>query len=209
MKKVFRILLWVLLGAVLIGTFVFLFMNSRQKETVYETVTPERGQVERTTVLTGKIEPRDEIEIKPQISGIITEILVEPGDKVNNGDIIAKIKVIPDEGQLSQAQNRVQLARINLEQSKALYERTRMLFDKKYESREKLETDKAAYDQAVAELAQANDQLTIVRDGVSASNAQGSNAGTRHSHRRCAGSAGKGRLVGDTVEYVQRRYHHC
>jgi len=56
MKKVFRILLWVLLGAVLIGTFVFLFMNSRQKETVYETVTPERGQVERTTVLTGKIE---------------------------------------------------------------------------------------------------------------------------------------------------------
>lgn len=105
MKKVFRILLWVLLGAVLIGTFVFLFMNSRQKETVYETVTPERGQVERTTVLTGKIEPRDEIEIKPQISGIITEILVEPGDKVNNGDIIAKIKVIPDEGQLSQAQN--------------------------------------------------------------------------------------------------------
>lgn len=175
MKKVFRILLWVLLGAVLIGTFVFLFMNSRQKETVYETVTPERGQVERTTVLTGKIEPRDEIEIKPQISGIITEILVEPGDKVNNGDIIAKIKVIPDEGQLSQAQNRVQVARINLEQSKALYERTRMLFDKKYESREKLETDKAAYDQAVAELAQANDQLTIVRDGVSASNAQGSN----------------------------------
>ena len=152
MKKVFRILLWVLLGAVLIGTFVFLFMNSRQKETVYETVTPERGQVERTTVLTGKIEPRDEIEIKPQISGIITEILVEPGDKVNNGDIIAKIKVIPDEGQLSQAQNRVQVARINLEQSKALYERTRMLFDKKYESREKLETDKAAYDQAVAEL---------------------------------------------------------
>lgn len=127
MKKVFRILLWVLLGAVLIGTFVFLFMNSRQKETVYETVTPERGQVERTTVLTGKIEPRDEIEIKPQISGIITEILVEPGDKVNNGDIIAKIKVIPDEGQLSQAQNRVQVARINLEQSKALYERTRML----------------------------------------------------------------------------------
>lgn len=175
MKKVFKILLWILLGIVLIGTFVFLFMNSRPKETTYEIVHPERGTVERTTVLTGKIEPRDEIEIKPQISGIITEILVEPGDKVNNGDIIAKIKVIPDEGQLSQAQNRVQVARINLEQTKALYERTKMLFDKKYESREKLEADKASYDQAIAELAQANDQLTIVRDGVSASNAQGSN----------------------------------
>ena len=210
MKKVFRILLWVLLGAVLIGTFVFLFMNSRQKETVYETVTPERGQVERTTVLTGKIEPRDEIEIKPQISGIITEILVEPGDKVNNGDIIAKIKVIPDEGQLSQAQNRVQVARINLEQSKALYERTRMLFDKKYESREKLETDKAAYDQAVAELAQANDQLTIVRDGVSASNAQGSNTLVRATVTGVVLEVPV--KVGSSViqsNTFKRRYHHC
>ena len=65
MKKVLKILLWIILGAVLIGTFVFLFMNSRHKETTYETVRPERGTVERTTVLTGKIEPRDEIEIKP------------------------------------------------------------------------------------------------------------------------------------------------
>ena len=175
MKKFFKILMWIIIAAILVGTFVFLFINSRGKTTTYELVSPEKGSVERTTVLTGKIEPRDEIEIKPQISGIITEILVEPGDRVENGEIIAKIKVIHDEGQLSSAQNRVQVARISLEQAKATYERTRMLFDKKYESREKMEADKAAYEQAQAELAQANDQLTIVRDGVSASNAQGSN----------------------------------
>ena len=97
MKKFFKILLWTLVGLIFAGTFVYLFLNSRPKETSYETVKPEVGTVERTTVLTGKIEPRDEIEIKPQISGIISEILVEAGDHVNNGDIIAKIKIIPEE----------------------------------------------------------------------------------------------------------------
>lgn len=175
MKKFFKIVLWCIVACMFVGTFVFLFLNSRHHDTTYELVTPERGDVERTSVLTGKIEPRDEIEIKPQISGIISEILVEAGDHVNNGDIIAKIKVIPEEAQLSQALNRVDVAKISLEQAKATYERTRMLYEKKYESREKFEADKAAYDQARAELSQAQDQLTIVRDGVSASNAQGSN----------------------------------
>lgn len=175
MKKFFKIFLWCMAGCLLIGTFVFLFINSRGTKSTYELVTPEIGTVERTSVLTGKIEPRDEIEIKPQISGIIAEILVEAGDHVSNGDIIAKIKVIPEEAQLSSALNRVELAQITLENAKATFERTRMLYEKKYESRQQYEADKAAYDQAVAELAQARDQLTIVRDGVSASNAQGSN----------------------------------
>ncbi|MDE7119733.1 MAG: efflux transporter periplasmic adaptor subunit, partial [Muribaculaceae bacterium] len=73
MKKFFRIALWCIAGCVLVGTFVFLIINSRGHKTEYELVTPEEGTVERTSVLTGKIEPRDEIEIKPQISGIIAE----------------------------------------------------------------------------------------------------------------------------------------
>lgn len=78
MKKVIRILIWTLVALLFLGTFVYLFYNSRSKTTVYEIVTPEIGNIERRTVLTGKIEPRDEIEIKPQISGIISEINVEP-----------------------------------------------------------------------------------------------------------------------------------
>ncbi len=104
MKKFFRILLWTIIAVIFVGTFVYLFYNSKKKDTIYEIVTPEIGNIERTTVLTGKIEPRDEIEIKPQISGIISEINVEPGDIVKEGDIIAKIKVIPEESQLSSAQ---------------------------------------------------------------------------------------------------------
>ena len=175
MKKFFKILLWVAVGVLFVGTFVYLFLNSRGKTPEYELVSPSMATIERTTVLTGNIEPRDEIEIKPQISGIISEVLVEAGDHVKEGDIVARIKVIPDETQLSSAQNRVKLAEIALEQQRLTYERTLSLYKKKYESRERYETDLAAFRQAEAELDQARDQLAIVRDGVSASNAQGSN----------------------------------
>lgn len=94
---------------------------------------------------------------------------------MNNGDIIAKIKVIPEETQLSSAENRVALAEISLQEAKSTFERTKQLYEKKYESREKYETDEAAYQRARRELSQAQDQLTIVRDGVSAANAQASN----------------------------------
>ena len=127
MKKFFRILLWTLVAAVFIGTFVYLYLNSKQKDIVYELVNPSTETIERTTVLTGKIEPRDEIEIKPQISGIINEVMVEAGDHVNAGDIIAKIKVIPEENQLSSAENRVKIAQISLEEAQKTYERTRNL----------------------------------------------------------------------------------
>ena len=175
MKKFFKILLWIIILLIFIGTFIYLFNNSRQKEIVYEQVSPERIDIERTTVLTGKIEPRDEIEIKPQISGIIAEINVEPGDEVKEGDVIARIKVIPDESTLSNAQNRVRVAELDLEEKRLAYERTKALFEKKFESREKYEQDQTAYQRAVQELEAANDQLSIVRDGVSNTNAQQSN----------------------------------
>ena len=82
MKKFFKILMWIIVIAIFIGTFVYLFINSQTKAPVYELVKPTLGDIERTTVLTGTIEPRDEIEIKPQVSGIISEINVEPGDEV-------------------------------------------------------------------------------------------------------------------------------
>ncbi|MDE6444023.1 MAG: efflux RND transporter periplasmic adaptor subunit [Muribaculaceae bacterium] len=175
MKKFFKILLWVVVGLIFAGTFVYLYLNSQNKDEVYSLEYPATQTIEKTTVLTGKVEPRDEIDIKPQISGIISEILVEAGDHVNNGDIIAKIKVIPEEAQLSSAENRVSVAQISLEEARLTFERTSQLYEKKYESREKYEADRAAYERAKRELDQARDQLTIVRDGVSAANAQGSN----------------------------------
>ncbi len=175
MKKFFRILTWIAVAGIFIGTFVYLFLNSRPKETVYQLLSPTIGDIRRTTVLTGKIEPRDEIEIKPQISGIVDEINVNPGDKVKAGDVIARIRVIPDESQLSSAQNRVSVAQISLEQTKREYERTRTLYDKKIVSREEYEQYLTNYEKAKTELASATDALSIVRDGISSTNAQQSN----------------------------------
>lgn len=176
MKKFLKIALWVLVAALFVGTFVYLFLNSRGKKTEYETISPATGTtITKSTLLTGTIEPRDEIEIKPQISGIIAEIFVEAGDQVKEGDIIAKIKVIAEESQLSSAQNRVSVARSTLELQKSKSARTAELYDKKFVSREEYEESQNALRNAEIELEAAEDALSIVRDGVSATNAQGSN----------------------------------
>lgn len=175
MKKIFRILLWSLVGIVFVGTFVFLYLNSRPKEVHYNEVSPCISTIERSTVLTGKIEPRDEIEIKPQISGIISEITVEAGDQVTEGDVIAKIKVIPEASQLSSAQSRVNTSQIDFDDAKVKYERDKALYEKKVISREEFETTEKTYLRSSEELAAAKDALNIVREGVSAVNASESN----------------------------------
>lgn len=175
MKRFFKILLWVVIAAIFIGTFVYLFINSSAKDVDYELVQPVQTDIQRTTVLTGTIEPRDKIEIKPQVSGIISEINVEAGDQVKVGDIIAKIKIIPDEGQLANAQSRVRLAELSLANAQQTYERTKTLYDKKFESRENFEKDELALNNAREELEAAKDALSIIKDGISTSNAEGSN----------------------------------
>ncbi|MCC8114144.1 MAG: efflux RND transporter periplasmic adaptor subunit [Bacteroidales bacterium] len=175
MKKIFKILMWVLVAAVFVGTFVYLYINSRPKEVKYNIVEPETATIERSTVLTGKIEPRDEIEIKPQISGIISELCVEAGDFVRKDDIIAKIKVIPEESSLNSAQNRVDVAQLSLDLAKSQYERTKGLYDKKFVSREEYEQSYTEWMKAQQEMDAAIDALSIVRDGISTANAQQSN----------------------------------
>lgn len=179
MKKFFRIALIVLFALLFVGTFVFLYLNSQPKKEVFAIVSPSEGSITRTTVLTGKIEPRDEIAIKPQISGIITEIKVEAGETVKEGDVIAVIKVIPDAAQLSSAENRMNSARVSLDDATTKVERARNLFAKKVIAREELETAETTYLQAKNEYAGAKDALRVVREGVSAHNATESNTQVR------------------------------
>lgn len=176
MKKFFKIALLVLVAAIFVGTFVFLYNNSKEGKKQYELVAPSTEiEITKSTLLTGAIEPRDEIEIKPQISGIISEILVEAGDMVRSGDIIAKIKVIPDESQLSSAQYRVEEAQRQLDLAQSKHDRTAALYEKKYVSREEFEESATALANARIQLESAQDALSIVRDGVSTNNAQASN----------------------------------
>lgn len=175
MKRFLKICLWVLIASVFVGTLVFLYRNSQPKPVVYDIMESSLQTIERSTVLTGKIEPRDEIEIKPQISGIISEINVEAGDFVKEGDVIAKIKVIPDDSQLSSARNRVDVARISLSQVESVYLRNKQLYEKKFVSREEFEQSENEYLKAKKELESAEDALSIVKEGVSKYNAQSSN----------------------------------
>ena len=175
MRRFFRIFLWIVIAAIFVGTFIFLYLNSKPEETEYAIVSPKIGNLEKTTVLTGKIEPRDEIDIKPQISGIISEVNVEPGDMVKEGDVIARIKVIPEASSLSSAQSRVESAEISLADATAKYERNKILYDKKIISREEFETSETTWEQAKKELEAAKDAYLIVREGVSKYNASESN----------------------------------
>ena len=174
MKKYSKLIIAAIIALIFIGTFVFLWQKSQPKEIVYSEFTPKLDSLQKTTIITGKIEPRNEVYVKPQISGIITEILKEAGDYVQQGEVIAKVKVIPDMGSLSSAEARVRLADINLEQAKVDYDREKNLYDQKLVSADEFDKVSQQLRQAKHELSAATDALQVVRDGFSKSNASAS-----------------------------------
>ena len=174
MKKYFKYILMALVAVIFIGTFVFLYIKSQPQPEVYDEFTRQRMDIRKTTVVTGKIEPRNEVNVKPQISGIITEILKEAGETVQEGEVIAKVKVIPDMGSLSAAQSRLRLAEINRKQAQTDYDREKALFDKGLIAADEYDKIAQALRQAREEVDAAQDNLEVVRDGVSKSNASAS-----------------------------------
>ena len=174
MKKYSKLIIAVIIALIFIGTFVFLWQKSQPKEVVYNEFIPQQDSIQKTTIITGKIEPRNEVNIKPQISGIISELLKEPGDYVNAGDVIAKVKVIPDMAQLSSAEMRVRLAEINLKQAETDFQRVENLYNQKLVSADEYDKSKMSLNQAKHERLAAQDALEVVRDGVSKSNANAS-----------------------------------
>jgi len=179
MKKVFRIIMFVIIGLIVFGTFMFLWQKSRPTVVEYEIVIPEKGSIENKTVATGKVEPRDEILIKPQISGIVSEVLKEAGEMIKAGDVIAKVKVIPEMGQLNSAESRLKISDINLNQAKLEFERQTKLFKNGVISKGDFEASESSYDKAVEERENAQSALDIVKDGISKKFAQLSNTQIR------------------------------
>ena len=171
MKKFLKITLLVVQTAGIIGTFVFLWMKSRPKVVVYETVNAEITDLQKTTVATGKVEPRDEILIKPQISGIIDEVYKEAGQSIRKGEVIAKVKVIPELGQVNSAESRVRLAEINEKQAQTDFDRVEKLFKDKLISREDFEKSEVALKQARVEVQTAKDALEIIKEGITKNSA--------------------------------------
>ena len=174
MKKYSKLFFAFIALVVFVGTFVFLWQKSLPKEIRYSEFTPQKETITKSTIITGRIEPRDEVNVKPQISGIISEIYKEAGETVKEGEVIAKVKVIPEMNQLTSAQSRVRLAEINLSQVKTDYERYQRLFDKQLVSASEYEKIRQQYKQAQEEKAAADDALLVVSEGISRSNASAS-----------------------------------
>lgn len=171
MRKIIRIALLIIVALIFLGTFVFLYQKSKPKESVYEIYTAKISNVEKTTVVTGTIVPRDQILIKPQISGIINTIYKHAGDKVSKGEIIAKVRVIPDLGTLNSADNRVRVASINQKQAQVDYSRMKKLFNDKLISREDFEKSEVAWKTSCEETRTAKDALQIVKEGITKNSA--------------------------------------
>ncbi len=174
MKKFSKYIITALIALFVIGTFVFLFKQSRPKEVRYQELEAAVMDIQRTTVVTGKIIPRNEVNVKPQINGIIAEIYKKAGEQVQENEVIAKLKVIPDMNSLSSAQSRVRLSEINLKQAQTNYDREKALYDKQLVSADEFEKVLQALNQAKEERSAAQDALEVIRDGVSRSNATSS-----------------------------------
>jgi HlyD family secretion protein len=166
MKKVFRILGIVILIGAFGGTLFFLYNKSKKKPDVFETQNPFVSNVIKKTVATGSVVPRFEIEIKPQVSGIIDELFVEAGDKVEKDQVVARIKIIPDMVTLNTAETRLNRAKINFEDAKNDFERQQGLFDKNVISYEEYKNAKVAYDSSKEELTAAENNLELIKNGV-------------------------------------------
>ena len=155
-----------LLGGVLFATAFFIKSNSTSS-IVYDTQTLITATIEDKIVATGKVLPEDEVNVVPQIAGIIQEILVEEGDQVSAGDLIARIKVVPNEQTLNSAEGRVKSAQIVLKNSKTEFERNKALFSKEIISEQDFNSVTLRYNQDMQNLSNAKSDLQIIKLGSS------------------------------------------
>ena len=167
MKKIIKYFFLAVFSLGIIATFVFLWKKSQPVKDSFEIISVVKQDIRKNTVATGKIEPRDEVLIKPQISGIITEIYKEAGERVRKGDVIAKVKVIPEMSQLSNAQTNVTTAKIRLDLAKKEFARIEELYRNNVVSKEEYEQSYSSYQTAQENSQSAQDQLEIVTDGIS------------------------------------------
>ncbi len=167
MKRFFRVLLLILFLGAFGYTLFYLFQKSQKNPLVFTTQKPFVTNIINKSVATGSIIPREEIEIKPQISGIVKEVYLEAGDIVREGDKIAKIQVIPDLVALNSAENRVEIAQLALNNSKIEYDRNKRLYDQKVIAASEFQAIELTYKNALQELSAAKDNLEIVKEGAS------------------------------------------
>lgn len=142
------------------------FVRTNSKSAIeYDTTSAFTSSIQKTSVVTGTVIPEDEVEIKPQLNGIIQQILVEEGDIVENGDLIAVIKVVPDERSVYSAQSQVNAARLNVANAEKQISRAQELYSKQIISQQEFEDLELSFNTAKENLKAAENDLEIIRKG--------------------------------------------
>ena len=165
MKKFFKILIGLILIGGIVYTMYFLYQKSQVQPIVYETDVPMVIDIIKKTTATGSVVPRKEIEIKPIVSGIIDKIYVKEGEMIRKGDIIAQIRIIPNMINVNNAKSRIEIAKINLQDSKRNYDRQLSLLERGVIAKADFETYETAYKNALEELETAQETLELIQEG--------------------------------------------
>lgn len=166
MKKVVTFIILLLIVVLFGGALYYLYQKNSQDPVTYETASAEKRTILKKSMATGKIIPLEEVLIKPNISGVIEEVYVEGGDFVKSGDLLAKIKVVPNLNALNDAKNAIDNARITLNDAKRNYDRQKSLFDKGVVSQADWERAQLSFDQAQQSYRAANERFDIVKTGT-------------------------------------------
>lgn len=165
MNKTVKIILGLIVVVLLIFVLKY-FKDSNSKDVVdYKVEEPFYTSINTKAVATGKLNPEEEIELKPQISGIVDQILVEEGDIVKKGDLIAKIRVVPNEQSLVSAKSRIASAKLSYDNNKVKYDRDKKLFDKGVISVQTFENSELTFNQSKESYAQSQNDYQIIKRG--------------------------------------------
>ncbi len=175
MKKFLKIFLVLVIVGLFGYTLYFLYQKSKPKLVVFQTKSPFVANVIKKTVATGSVIPRREIEIKPKVSGIVSEIYIKEGDIIKKGDRIGKVNIIPDMANLNNAESRVRRAKISFEDAKWNYERQKKLYEQKVIAVAEYEKADVTYRTAKEEMEAAEDNLQIIREGAAQKSGQATN----------------------------------
>lgn len=175
MKKYTRFVLVILVLIIFVGTLYFLWKKENEKPIVYDTKQAFVANVIKKTVATGSVVPRKEIEIKPQVSGIISKLYVEPGDKIEKGQLIAQIRIIPDMANLNNAEARLERANITFKNAKRDFDRNKELFEKQVIALAQFQQFELALENAKQEVATAKNNLEIIKKGASSAQSKSAN----------------------------------
>ena len=166
MKKVITIIVLILIVVLFGGSLFYLYQKNQESPEVFKTEEPTTETIVKKTMATGTLLPREEVDVKPNISGVVDKLFVKPGEIVKVGDMIAQLKVVPNISSLNSAKNQVRQAKINLTNERKVFNRQKELFEKGVISENEFDLAKNSYDIALQNLKAAEENLEIIETGT-------------------------------------------